>query len=92
MQRDVADGSPPAVEITLLLGHALLTVLVKVSILYLSLPLPVLFEVLLSEILHLGSVLLLLLNPGSVLLTAHHSLVPEGRGTAEGLRGGHPEE
>ena len=92
MQRDVADGSPPAVEITLLLGHALLTVLVKVSILYLCLSLPVLFEVLLSEILHLGSVLLLFLYPGSVLLTAHHSLVTEGGGTAEGLRWGPAEE
>jgi hypothetical protein len=48
--------------------------------------------VLLSEILHLCSVLLLLLNPGCVFLTAHHSLVPEGRGTTEGLGGGPAEE
>ena len=92
MQRDVAYGGPPAVEITLLLGHAVLTVLVKVSILYLCLPLPVLFEVLLPEILHLGSVLLLLLNPCRIFLTAHYSLVPEGRGTAQGLRGCPSEE
>ena len=92
VQRDIANGGPPAVEIALLLGDALLPVLVQVGILYLSLPLPVFFEVLLPEIFHLGSVLLLLLNPCSVLFTAHDGLVTEGRGTAEGLRRGSPEE
>ena len=80
---DVAYGGPPAVQVPLLLGHALLTVLVKVSILDLSLSFPVLLQVFLPQFFHLCGILLLLLNISGVFFPSNNGLIGEARGVPE---------
>ena len=78
MHGNLAYGGPPPVHVPLLLLDALGLVPFEVGILDLRLPLPVLLEMHLAQILHLLLVLTLLLQVVVVHLATHHGLVPEG--------------
>lgn len=74
---DVAYGGPPPVQIAFLFSDPLFLVLLEVSIFDLCLSFPILFQMFLSQLLHLLSVKFLLFNPGSVFLTTHDCFITE---------------